>query len=266
MHSMESVQTQNSGFFSKLFNVVSDPAVQFSAGNTCLFWSGGGVPQIASVTALVTNLSLKTYSEFSDSALNVFNDPNLPLKVASAALGVVAVNAGLNGDFIPATISSVFALGNLSLAGALNGVKNKLSNVFGRVAAQVATQAETYFTAGMGMVAYLAAGDSAVALPFLDQSVPLSTFTFIPTAIGGALSVRNAITGQDNKSKPFLWLAGGLGATAGAGYIGGAILPAIANAFYASANTKIHCEIETSAKAITFAVNDNGKALLQKTL
>ncbi len=263
---MEKKETNNNQFLTKTFNILTDTGVQFSAGNTCLFWAGGGIPQIASTGALIGCITLKAYSEFSGDAHNLLADPNAALKIASGALGIIAVNSVINGEMIPAITSTAFAIGNLRVAGIFENLKSKLSDTFGKVVGQIATQPETFYTIGLGLAAHMAAGDATVALPFIDKTVPLSMLTYIPTAIGGGLAVRNAVTGEHDKSKPFLWLAGGVGATAGAGILGGAVLPALANGFFSSAYIKIQADIEGGYKNLGQSIKNNGQKLWQRIL
>lgn len=214
----------------------------------------------------MTTVAIKAYSEFSNNVSHSFSDASLPLKVASGALSIIAIDAGVNGDFVPMLTSTAFALGNLSVAGAYGKAKEKLTNAFGKVAGQIATQAETFYTAGLGLAAYMAAGESNVALPFIDANIPTSMLTFIPTAIGGGLAVRNATTEGDNKSKPFLWITAGVGVTAGVGILGGAILPGLANGAFAGAYIRIQSDIEGGYKNLVTSIKQNVQNLFKRAL
>jgi len=217
------------------FNVATDPGVLLSIGNSVLFWSGGGVPQVASISAVVATTAIKTASEFLPKSNNILMHDKAPLLAVGAALSIMCGDAIAGGQVAPAIAAGAFAVTNFSLAGVFNKMKEKFSNV----ATRLTTQAETWSTLGLGAVAYMSAGGASVALPFLGQDVPTSILTFIPTAIGGGIALRNALYDKGDLGKPLLWMASGIGLTAGAAFSGGAVDPAIANALFSGAYVKL---------------------------
>lgn len=226
---------------SSIFNVATDPGVQLSIGNTVLFWAGGGVPQVMSLGATITNIALKSYSEFSSNPQGILAHPAATYTAVAGVMSVISGHALLNETYLPAAAAGAFALGNASLAGILKPVKEALSDAFGRACAQISTKMETFVTLGLGAVAYMSAGDLALSLPFVEAGIPTSMLTFIPTLIGGGISAHNAITGKDEQNgNPVLWMASGMAATGAVGLINDAVLPGIANCIFSSAYLKIH--------------------------
>lgn len=223
----------------KLFNIVSDVGVQLSAGNACLFWNGSLTTQAISLIALTAGLGIKTFQEFSPQSQGWLADSSTAFKAATVSVAAIGVDSLWGGHYAAGMASLCFATGNTSLMGLCDAAKENLSNIFGKASAQIMLGAETWFTAGLGLAAYMAAGDSTVQIPGMEVHIPTSMLTFIPTAIGGVLSIRNALSGQDDKGKPLLWMAGGLAATAGVGLSSGAPLPGTANAFFSSAYIKM---------------------------
>ncbi len=260
--------TESISLVAKAFNVLTDPGVQFSVGNACLFWSGGDVPQLISAGAAIAATSLKGYSEFSSDPNNLISSPNTAMNIAGASLIGIGIYSLSQGDMLAASASLSFAMGNFSVADNFEWAREKLSNVFGQAASKIATQAETYYTAGLGVAAYMAAGAAGVEIPVLDGTLPTSLITYVPTVIGGGLAIRNALFDYDpNTSKPFMWLAAGVGATAAAGGIsGGEMLPVIANAWFSSAYAKIQANVEGGFSNLATSLKSGAQNLLQRVL
>lgn len=239
-------------FLQKIFNIATDPGVVLSVGNSILFWEGGGVPQIASVGAVIATTAIKTVSEFLPHSKHILTHDNAPLFTTGVALSFISGDAIMNDALVPALAAGAFAVTNFSLAGVFNSVRQRFSNV----ATYVTTQAETWSTIGLGAVAYMSAGDSSVSLPLLNQDISTSMITFIPTAIGGAISLRNVLGGKRDEYKPLLWMAGGIGLTAGVALSGGAVEPAIANALFAGAYVKLQQMRDADSKNMVMPTHD----------
>lgn len=227
-------KSKKPGRLARLFNVVSDPGVGFAIGNALVFWSAGDLAQAITVGALAFALGAKGYSEFSDSrskALSFLKKDMVAMKVAGLAMFAVTAVALNQELFLSAAISATFGTGNLGVAGKFKNVSPYLEKHFGSVAGKVGrilTQPETYYTAGLGILSFTTGGLLGVG-------------TWLATATGGTLAVKNAILGLPvARHNPMLAFAFGTAATGITGLVQGQWLQGLGNICFSNSYANIN--------------------------
>jgi len=107
--------------------VVMDPGVGFSVRNVLLFAAGDNLLGIYSCLAAAAAAGAIKIS--SVTGLRRF-DRRLTLRIISAALLLTAAGALLNGAFLPALASALFAAGNIRIAESISGKAAGDINIF----------------------------------------------------------------------------------------------------------------------------------------
>ena len=269
---MENASVKPKTMASAFTETVQDVGVQFAAGNLPLFWSAGTGPQIMATAGFLGSATVKFCSELADEPKGLLAVENIGLKITTTSLAAITAYTGMQipgaEDSIPllaTTASGAFVVANSSIAGWLDGAREKLSSVFNKAMGHITTQAETYATIGLAVAAYMVKDSAAVDIPYLVNDVPQSLLTFLPTLSGGAIATKNALDGADpNRLKPMAWIAGGLALTAGTGFTGGEYAGATANAIFSSAYFKIQAEREGGYRQMARNVSESAKSLVAK--